>query len=149
MDIAIETGNSPINKSTFDKPAPIRTSLIENDGGNEIEATDESSPSPKSKKSRRHSKRKDESPDRIKDSSISPTPRDDSIASPDTIRSRRSVDKTDRRNREKEKEREKDKESKSPDKEKDKDRDSRRKSRSKKDRDEPSFLESTEFKLTM
>ena len=63
---------------------------------------------------------------------------DESVQSPDTIRSRKSVDKIHRKEKEREKEKEKDKE-----------KESRRKSKSKKERDEPSFLESTEFKLTM
>jgi hypothetical protein len=118
----------------------LRTNIIDND---EMEAT-ESSPSPRSRKSKHHAvkkENKDKSPDRLKgsvlESSNSPIP-DESVQSPETIRSRKSVDKIHRKEKDKERE-----------KEKEKDKDSRRKSKSKKDRDEPSFLESTEFKLTM
>lgn len=144
MDIAIDTGDNVISRGGEAQPAPIRTTLLD-DEANDIEQT-ESSPSPRSKKSRHRSKKegKEESspsPTRhhsIKESSTSPIPgkeRDESIHSPDTIRSRKSVDKIEKKEREREREKEKDRD--------------RRKSRSKKDRDEPSFLESTEFKLTM
>lgn len=110
-----------------------------------MEAT-ESSPSPRSRKSKHNAvkkENKDKSPERLKgsvlESSNSPIP-DESVHSPETIRSRKSVDKIHRKEKDKERDKEKDKE---------KDKDSRRKSKSKKDRDEPSFLESTEFKLTM